>query len=81
MGLFSGLVVLALCPVCLYGGLVAIWQGHWPGFMPPQLDGFAALLGFVSPRLAAVVVGLFAVLLGAGGLIAIFMAGSRRDDA
>jgi hypothetical protein len=49
--------------------------------MPPQLDGFAALLGFVSPRLAAVVVGLFAVLLGAGGLIAIFMAGSRRDDA
>jgi hypothetical protein len=49
--------------------------------MPPQLDGLAALLSFISPRLAAVAIGLLAVFLGAGGLAAVFLAGSKHNDA
>jgi hypothetical protein len=73
--------MLAFCVVCIYGGLVAVGQGHWPAFMPPQLDALAALLGFISPRLAAVVIGSVAVLLGAGGLAAIFFGGGKHNDA
>lgn len=81
VGLFSGLAMLAFCVVCIYGGLVAMWGGHWPAFMPPQLDGLAALLSFASPELAAVIVGLLAVLLGVGGLAAVLLAGNKRNDA
>lgn len=73
--------MLAFSVVCIYGGFVSISQGYWPAFMPPQLDGLAALLGFISPRLAAVVIGLLAVLLGAGGLAAIVFGRRKHNDA
>jgi hypothetical protein len=73
--------MVGFCLLCIYGGLVAMWSGRWPAFMPPQLDGLAALFGLLSDRLAAIVVGSLAVLLGAGGLTVVVHAGNKRDDA
>lgn len=80
-GLFGAIAILVFSLVCIYGGLVAIWSGRWPGFMPPQLDGIELLLGLVSNRLAATVVGVLATLIGVGGVAAILFSGSKHNDA
>jgi hypothetical protein len=48
--------------------------------MPPQLDGIAMLFGIVSHRLGAVVAGVFALLIGAVGVVAAVLP-PRKDGA
>jgi len=80
-GLFGAIAILFFSLVCMYGGLVAIWSGRWPGFMPPQLDGIELLLGLVSDRFAAIFVGVLATLIGVGGVAALFFSRSKHNDA
>ena len=59
-----GLLFLSFGALCLAGAFVALSTGHWPAFMPPQLDLFAVPLALLSERLGAVVGGLIAGVVG-----------------
>jgi ribosomal protein L40E len=76
----SALVALLLVGfgvLCLVGGYQSFANGHWPAFMPPQLDLLAVPLSWLSERLGAWVGGALAVVVGLVCVVAgIF--GARR---
>jgi hypothetical protein len=44
--------VLAVLGVLLFAiGLASLAHGHWPGFLPPQLDALEAVASFIAQRL------------------------------
>jgi len=66
--------------LCLVGSYQAFAGGHWPAYMPPQLDLLAVPLSWLSEKLGAYVGGALAGLLGfvlvLGGLLS-----AKREDA
>lgn len=66
---------LLLGIVCLAGGYQSLTSGHWPIYMPPQLDFFALPLTWLSEEAGAIVGGILACLVGVlcliGGAIAL----------
>ena len=49
---------------CLYGTFISISSGHWPAYMPLQLDIFAELGSIFSEQVSAVMGGIVAGFIG-----------------
>jgi hypothetical protein len=68
----AALVCLVFGAVCLFGGVASLTTGKWPAFMPPQLDIIAIPLAVVSDRLASIVGGVLAILVGVLCMFGVF---------
>jgi hypothetical protein len=69
--------------VCLVGSYQSFSSGHWPVFMPPQLDLFAVPFTWLSEQVGAVVGGALACLVGLASVVAslgIFAAPPARPN-
>lgn len=70
----AALVLIVFGAICLVGAYQSLSSGHWPVFMPPQMDLLAVPLSFISEKLGAWVGAVVAGVVGigsiAGGLFA-----------
>ena len=77
----ASLFCVAFGALCLFGAYQSFSNGHWPAYLPPQLDLFAVPFSLLSEKLGAYVGGVVAVLVGLifmlGGLLSL----NRRDVA
>ena len=64
------LLIFAFGVVCLVGAYQSFASGHWPVFMPPQLDLFAVPFTWLSERIGSVVGGVLAGLVGVTSVVA-----------
>ena len=64
------LILVGFGVLCLVGAVQSFSTGHWPAFMPPQLDLLAVPLSWLSEKLGAWVGGTVAALIGAGSIAA-----------
>ena len=72
---FMSLLLIPFGLLCLFGAYQSFTGGHWPAFLPPQLDLIAVPLSWLSEKLGAYVGGGLAAMLGLfcvlGGLVSI----------
>lgn len=67
---FVALCLVLFGVLCLVGSFQSISSGHWPAYLPPQLDLLAVPLSLLSERLGAWVGGALAAVVGLISLVA-----------
>lgn len=77
----GALLMVGLGMLCLYGAYQSFAGGHWPAYMPPQLDLFAVPLSWLSEKLGAYVGGTLAGLVGLGCIFGGLVPAKKRDAA
>jgi hypothetical protein len=75
------LLTVAFGTLCLFGAYKSFTGGHWPAFMPPQLDLFAVPLSWLSERLGAYVGGALAGVVGLVCVLGGLLSAKGRDAA
>lgn len=79
--IIGALLMVGFGMFCLFGAYQSLTGGHWPAYMPPQLDLFAVPLSWLSEKLGAYVGGILAGLVGLGLVLGGLMPAKRRDAA
>lgn len=75
------LLMVAFGVFCLFGSYKSFTGGHWPAFMPPQLDLIAVPLSWLSERLGAFVGGALSALVGLVCIVGGVASAKRRNAA
>jgi hypothetical protein len=75
------LLMVGFGVLCLIGAYKSFTDGHWPAFMPPQLDLLAVPLSWLSERLGAYVGGAIAALVGVVCVIGGLVSAKQRNAA
>jgi hypothetical protein len=74
--------VLAVLGVLLFAiGLASLAHGHWPGFLPPQLDALEAVASFIAQRLGVLQTSLLGLSLGTALLTVAALLPTLRGEA